>query len=169
MLATHIDAEKRYDIIRKTALRVTENQLTANTGLNFKLIDQEALQASQKWALSQKRLVNWDWLNGYGDFKYRYPKRFELALWLKNSLASLTLGRPTYQGTGLRLDFIEGNPDNREVKVFPITMAAMATYAEALGATQLRVMNPINDDVKHYYEKFGLTYVAKGDYLYTRL
>jgi len=45
----------------------------------------------------------------------------------------------------------------------------MATYAKALGASQLRIMNPINADVKNYYEKFGLTYVAKGDYLYTRL
>jgi len=67
------------------------------------------------------------------------------------------------------LDFIEGNPDNRDVQVFPLTMAAMATYAEALGATQLRVMNPINEDVKNYYERFSLTYVAKGDYLYARL
>jgi len=39
MLATHMDAEKRYDVIRKTALRVTENQLTSNTELSFRLID----------------------------------------------------------------------------------------------------------------------------------
>lgn len=45
----------------------------------------------------------------------------------------------------------------------------MVGYAEALGADELRVMNPINADVKRYYERFGLVYVARGDYLYIRL
>ncbi len=45
----------------------------------------------------------------------------------------------------------------------------MITYAELLGATEVRVMKPINDDVKKYYQSFGLTYVVKGDYLYMRL
>jgi len=169
MLATHIDAERRYNEIRKTALRAVSSQLPSNTNLDFRLIDKTALIESQKWNLSKKRLVNWDWLNSYGGFKFRYPKRFELALWQKNNLTSLSLGRPTYQGTSLRLDFIEGNPDYREIKVFPLVMAAMTTYAEALGASELRVMNPINDDVKDYYQKFGLIYVAKGDYLFTRV
>jgi len=143
MLSTHIDAERRYDEIRKTALRVVSNQIPSNINLDFRLIDQLALLASQKWSLSKKRLVKWDWLNNYDAFKFRYPKRFELALWQKYELTSLSLGRPTYNGTSLRLDFIEGNPDYREIKVFPPVMAAMTTYAEALGANELRVMNPI--------------------------
>ena len=169
MLATHIDAERRYTELRKTALRVISGQIPSNNNLVLKLIDKPALLESQKWNLSHKRLVKWDWLNSYGAFKYRYPKRFELALWHKQALASLSLGRPTYNGKSLRLDFIEGNPDNTGIKVFPLVMAAMTTYAEALGANELRVMNPINDEVKQYYQKFGLIYVPKGDYLFTHL
>ncbi len=93
-----------------------------------------------------------------------------MAIWHKKSLASLTLGRPTYNGTALRLDFIEANPENiEELKIFSVALFSMMTYAEALGATSLRVMKPINDDVKKYYESVGLTYVPKGDYLYMRL
>lgn len=168
MLSTHIDAERRYSDLRKTALRVVSGQIPSNINLDFKLIDKTALLESQKWNLSKKRLVKWDWLNSYGTFKFRYPKRFELALWEKTELASLSLGRPTYNGKSLRLDFIEGNPDNK-TKVFPLVIAAMTTYAEALGANELRVMNPINEDVKNYYQKFGLIYVPKGDYLFTNL
>lgn len=169
MLATHVDAERRYHEIRKTALRVISGEIQSAANLDFRLIDDNALSASQIWKQSKQRLVDWDWFNNYGSFKFRYPKRFELALWHRNNLASLSLGRPTYHGTGLRLDFIEGNPDIREIKVFPIMMAAITTYAEALGANEVRVMNPINEEVKNYYQKFGLIYIAKGDYLYSRL
>lgn len=48
-------------------------------------------------------------------------------------------------------------------------MRAMAVYADLIGAQQLRVMNPINDEVKRYYETFGLIYVADGNYLYQNL
>ena len=93
-----------------------------------------------------------------------------MALWHNTTLISLSLGRPTYNGTKLRLDFIEGNPDKPvSVSVFQLTFLAMVGYAQALGADELRVMNPINANVKSYYEKFGLTYIAKGDYLYIRL
>ncbi|MFC6755158.1 hypothetical protein, partial [Halorubrum tibetense] len=114
--------------------------------------------------------VDWDWTEGYNAFKYRHPKRFEMALWNNGTLASLSLGKPTYHGTKLRLDFIEGNPENgKDVRVFQTTFLALAGYAEALGAAELRVMNPINADVRRYYEGFGLIYVAKGDYLFVRL
>jgi len=169
MQATHMDAELRYNKLRKMALSAVSRQVPSNLQLNFELIDQRALDESKNWLLSKRRLVDWKWFKSYHPFKYSYPKRFELALWHKGNLASLSLGRPTYSGTGMRLDFIEGNPDYHGIKVFPIVMAALTTYAEALGANELRVMNPINDEVRDYYSKFGLTYVANGDYLYTRL
>ena len=168
MLATHIDAERRYDKIRRDALKAISIQIDSIQNLEFKLIDDLALSAAKKWNESDNRLVSWEWEN-YGQFKMSYPKRFELALWHNNHLTSLSLGRPTYNATGLRLDFIERNSDYEDVKVFQITLAAMNVYADALGAKELRVMNPINDEVKKCYETFGLQYVAKGDYLFIRV
>lgn len=169
MIATHIDAERRYNEIRKTALRAISGQVSSSLCLDFKLIDEKALMASKSWEFSSDRLVDWNWSDGYKSFKFRYPKRFELALWHKSKLVSLSLGRPTYAGTGLRLDVIEGSPEGREIKVFPAVIAAIAVYASALGAEEIRVMNPINQAVKDYYSNQGFTFVAKGNYLYKKL
>jgi hypothetical protein len=168
MLATHIDAEKRYDALRKASFRAIASQIDSINNLEFKLVDQKALSMAEKWNQMPGRKVDWEW-NNYYAFKLRYPKRFELALWHKSNLASLSLGRPTYNATGLRLDFIEKNPEYEDIKVFQITLAAMNVYADALGAKELRIMNPINNEVKKYYEMFGLTYVASGDYLVVRI
>ncbi|MCW8127377.1 hypothetical protein [Microbulbifer halophilus] len=168
MLATHMDAERRYDLLRKASLRAIASQLDSARGLELRLIDQKALSKAGEWSLFPERKVDWEWSN-YHDFRLRYPKRFELALWHRSQLASLSLGRPTYSATGLRLDFIEKNPRVEDIKVFQITLAAMNVYADTLGATELRIMNPINNEVKQYYERFGLTYISKGDYLVARI
>ena len=173
MLATHLDAEQRYTAIRQLTLQVAQGKLSARAeyaSLTLKLIDSFALNASKAWENSPSRRVDWNWVEGYSAFKFRYPKRFELAIWANNKLQSLTLGRPTYTGTALRLDFIEASPvKDKNLKVVPATLFVMLTYAEALGANELRIMNPINEDVKKYYQSLGLTYVAKGDYLYIGL
>ncbi|WP_020410567.1 hypothetical protein [Hahella ganghwensis] len=180
MRATHLDAERRYTIIRKAVIDEINKEFHSSKQYSLKatLIDISALEQSNRWNFSPKRKVDWEWIDGYNSFRFRYPKRFEMALWHKDTLASLSLGRPTYQGSKLRLDFIEGNPDKpNDVKVFEPTFLAMVGYAQALGANELRimnpinddVMNPINDDVRRYYERFGFTYVIKNDYLFVRL
>lgn len=172
MHATHREAEERYTVIRKAVLDELNKEFhnSNQRNLKAKLIDMSALAQSERWNLSSRRKVDWEWVEGYSTFKFRHPKRFEMALWHNNTLASLSLGRPTYQGTKLRLDFIEGNPDKPgNVKVFEPTFLAMVGYAQALGARELRITNPINGDVRRYYERFGFAYISKGDYLYVRL
>ena len=173
MRITHKDAESRYDAIRDMALKATQDDLQNQPeyrNLRLKVIDGEALRAARTWSESGTRRVDWDWFEGYGSFGFRYPKRFELAIWQNNELLSLTLGRPTYNGTAVRLDFIEAAPAKpKDIKVFGITLFAMIAYAALLGAEAIRVMHPINDAVKQYYASLGLIYVAKGDYLTLRL
>ena len=169
--ATHIDAERRYSEIRSKALSASEAVLNRKLPeLKLSRINKAALEAFKAWENHPKRRVDWDWFNDYGHFKFRYPKRFEAAVWHKNKLASLTLGRPTYpRGTALRLDFIEASPFDREIAVFAIVIVAMRTYADMLGAKEIRIMNPINDTVKNYYASHDFEYIAKGDYLYKRI
>ena len=172
MKATHKDAEDRYTTYRKAVIdEVNKDLLTQRKSLyKATLITNEALIKSVRWEQSPKRRVDWDWINGYSTFKFRYPKRFEMALWYQNKLASLSLGRPTYNGHSLRLDYIEGNPEKSEnVKVFEPTLIAMVAYAEIMGADELRVMHPISTTVREHYERFGLQYIANGDYLFIKL
>ncbi len=172
MQATHKDAEDRYTAIRKAVIDQV-NMDFANRGERnnkAKLIDSNALSQSKQWESSPKRRVDWDWVDGYNSFRFRYPKRFEMALWHNNKLASLTLGRPTYMGQRMRLDFIEACPNKpSDLKAFEISLFAIGIYAEALGAHELRIMNPINTQVRDYYTRFGLTYVSSGNYLYATL
>ncbi len=172
MLATHQDAENRYTRIRQTVLDEVNKNLAHSKQRKLKatLINQSALNHADKWSYSSNRRVDWEWFKGYASFRFRYPKRFEMALWHGNSLASLSLGRPTYRGSKMRLYFLEGNPDkSKDIKVFEHNFLAIAGYAQVLGADELRLMNPINNTVKSYYERFGFRYVTKGDYLYIRL
>jgi len=170
MLATHADAEQRYNTLRNMALKVTEETLQEQDIKNIKLttITPAALNAAKLWEDSTTRRVNWNWLDGHSSFKFRYPKRFEIALWQTGQLIGLSMGKPTYNGTALRLDVVEASPTDLGDRpgIFEIVILAYGVYARLINARQIRIMNPINEQVKMYYETFGYTYVAKGDYLY---
>jgi hypothetical protein len=170
MLATHTDAEQRYSVLRKDALRASEGVLKQDyPDLRLTTIDTMTLNAARQWEKYPNRKVDWDWLGHYPAFRFRYPKRFEVAVWYKKKLNCLSLGRPTYTGTALRLDFIEGSPAKREIAVFEVVITAMLTYGKMLGASEIRVMHPINEQVKSYYASHGFTYLKHGDYLFRRL
>lgn len=170
MLATHLDAERRYEYIRREVLAAAESLLKGDySELRLATLDHPALQAAAAWADHPLRRVNWDWLGSYPELKFRYPKRFECAVWHKGKLNALSFGRPTYYGGSLRLDFVEASPEEREIAVFDIIIVAMRTYADMLGARELRIMHPINDKVADYYASHGFTYVRDGDYLYRRV
>lgn len=171
MLATHKDAEQRYHELRTIALESAERNFLALGKENIKatIITRKALDASKLWSKSTARRVDWDWIDGYSVFKFRYPKRFEIALWQNSQLIGLSMGRPTYSaGTALRLDVVEAPALDlgERPAVLPFVLAAYTIYARLINASQVRIMHPINDAVKSYYTSLGYTYVGKGDYLY---
>ena len=105
------------------------------------------------------------------DFRRRYPKRFEVAIWDASSLIGVSLGRPTYAGQHLRLDIIEARPRSLGPRsaVLPDVLLAYTVYAQMLDAKSIRIMNPINAEVRAYYERAGYRYVPKQDYLFMEL
>lgn len=165
MLATHLEAERRYGELRTLALREAQSRVP---GINFQTITPDALSASRSWDHASSRKVDWDWTEGYAAFRFRYPKRFELAMWQQQKLIALSMGRPTYYGNSLRLDFIEASP--RELgerpPVFRGVLLAYGVYARLINAREIRITSPINDEVRAFYESYGYQYVAKHDYLY---
>ncbi len=170
MRASHLDAERRYNLIRKESLIATERIVQRiHPQLRLTTLNTHVLKATETWKYNFKRKVDWDWLGSYNDIRFRYPKRFEAAVWYKNKLNGLSIGRPTYTGDSLRLDFIERSPGNCDVAIFDIIVVAMRTYADMIDARELRIMNPVNDQVKRYYESYGFCYVKKDDYLFLRI
>lgn len=168
MLATHSDAEARYDFLRKEALQATKNHLRSKyPAIDITLFNEKAKNAynASKWEQSSRRQVDWEWFEAYSPFRFRYPKRFEAAIWDNRKLVGLALGRPTYGATGLRIDFGERSPHHSgNMPVFRVTVAAAFVYAKLIGAEEVRCMHPVNERVRHYYVKHGFRYIASGDY-----
>lgn len=66
------------------------------------------------------------------------------------------------QHTGLRLDYIEKSPESSEPHL-DLTYLALYAYATLLGATYVKIMNPINTEVINYYERKGFKYDQKNN------
>ncbi len=168
MLATHADAEQRYTILRREAVQATtRNLLSKYPNLDVSLFDEKAKGAyyASRWEQNPSRQLDWEWFEAYSSFRFRYPKRFEAAIWSNGKLAGLALGRPTYGAGGLRIDFGERCPSyDGNMPVFRVTATAAFVYANLIGATEVRCMNPVNERVRRYYVNHGFRYVANGDY-----
>lgn len=126
----------------------------------------------KRWENSGLRRVAWDW--DAVQKKYRtHPKRFELTVWYQGrTLCGASIGRPTWSGGKLRLDYIEASPMGTPLDglVTDIAIAAGILYARSIGAAQIRIMNPVNHDVKnHYLSKTGFKYNERGDFCFRDL
>lgn len=162
MQATHLEAEHRYESFRKMAREAIHRELPYSDRANIKLteISSSALVYSKLWVADAKRRVDWPWGEGYRNYAFSHPNRFELATWYGNTLAGLSLGRPSYAGTRLRLEFIEANPSNNPLKgrIVPITISVAELYANIIGASELRIIDPIDKRLIEYYSSFGYRY-----------
>lgn len=130
-------------------------------------IDLQARDAVSAWSTGGRK-VDWNWKDDIKHLQYRYPKHFEVALWQGAGLIALSFGRPTYQGTALRLDVIEARPPElgERPAVFGHIAIAYEIYAGLINAREIRIMKPINAQVRSYYESFGYQYVTRQNYLY---
>ena len=165
MRATHLDAEKRYDVLRRLALSTAQKNAPAN--LRYTNIDAAATSAAASWDASGTRQVDWDWAASIPLLRRQHPKRFELALWATSDLIALSFGRPTYNGDHLRLDFLEARPRSlgERPDIFVHVQLAYGIYARLVDAQSVRIMKPINAEVRAYYESFGYVYDKRGDFV----
>lgn len=158
MQLSHKATHSKYEVIRKEARDIAHNELPAYLKRATKLhgIDRAALTSSKLWGEDPSRHVQWDW-HFANSYVYRHPKAFDLAIWVGNTLCSLALGRPSYAGTFMRLDFVEKAPGNCPFssEMVPITLLAYETYAKRIGANQFRIIDPINDKVLRSYLQHG--------------
>lgn len=163
MLATHLDAERKYQEYRAEVFKYVRQELGYSDAQHILLkdIDAKALIQSRLWEQLPDRQVDFNWELDYRLYRKRYPKRFELAIWYQNRLESLALGRPSYNGSRVRLELVERLAGNSHLKgrAFLITELCLIAYANLLGADEIRIMSPINESVKNYYIARGYSYV----------
>lgn len=115
----------------------------------------------------------WDWVQ-IAEVYARYPDAFQVAIWSDSALCGLSVGRPSRGHHYLAVDFLEGSPvRNRPLRgqVLPLVVAAASAYARILGATSLRLVNPL-PGVIPLYEQLGFTLVwgrGSGQYCERRI
>ena len=164
MQATHLAAETKYEALRHEIRSIIEARLPYPDRklIRLEAISSQALHESGKWSGFPTRQVDWEWITGYPTYRFRHPNRFELALWYGSTLASLAIGKTSPGKTLVRLDFLEARPSNNPLKgrTTPIVASTMELYARVLGAVEIRIIDPINDNVRRYYESLGFGYVA---------
>lgn len=115
-------------------------------------IDRKALTAFSEIDKTESREVDWNW-NFATTYSQLYPKSFDLSIWYGNNLCSMSIGRPTFTGRGMRLDFIEkfSNTHPFPRLMFPISQVAFEAYGKLIGAQQLRIVKPMNKKLVSYY------------------
>jgi len=81
-------------------------------------------------------------------------------------LQSLSLGRPTCNGTSIRLDFIEKTSTKSifSGQLFGISQLAFETYGNLIGASSIRLFEPMNKKIISYYtsQDGGFVYVPSS-------
>jgi len=155
------ELERRYTELRKQSIQMA-NQVLRMPDVSLTLVDSASYAAFERWQNHPDRKVDWDWPTSWQAWKLNYPKRFECATWKGSRLIGFAMGRPTYHATGLRLDYIEKSPTATEPHL-DLTYLALYTYATLLGATHVKIMNPINREVRDYYEQKGFIYDLKSN------
>ena len=165
MYATHLSTENRYEKLRQEARDVVSTNLpyTDRASIQLKEVDNNALAQAKLWASFRSRQVDWEWSAGYLAFRNSNPKRFELATWYTGTLASLAIGKVSPANSLVRLDFVEARPEANKLtgRVTPIVLSTMEMYAHFIGASEMRIIDPINDRVSRYYQDLGFKLVTR--------
>ncbi|WGO97054.1 hypothetical protein QFX18_13475 [Saccharophagus degradans] len=161
------ELEQHYTKLRLDALN-SANKVFDDPSVQLKLVNNATYAAFAQWNTQPNRIKDWDWPTTLQEWKLKFPKRFEAAAWKSNKLAGLALGRPTYAGSGLRLDYIEKAPIT-DIRLVETMLVALSAYATLLGANHIRIMHPVNTSVRDYYLSFGFTYNSGQDCCIKRL
>lgn len=165
MNLAHQHAESKYQSVRAHAIATAQAALpqSLQESVSLKNIDTEALQQARIWEARRQVLgttVPWSFARSYPGWSSRHPNRLDVATWSRTTLCGLAIGIPTKTGKSMRLDVIEANPDKTLLsgQVFTIAMTAFEAYADAIGATQIKIMRPLNQKLISLYQQQGFIY-----------
>ena len=121
----------------------------------------------KEWKVNSTRIPpngGWDWRSHYLDFKRRKPKQlYSLAVWHGDVLCGMTIGYTSKGPTHVRLDLIEGAPDeNHPLRglVLRIIVDVSMNYAQLTRKEKLIIANPVPDLID-LYQRRGFTYIPE--------
>jgi hypothetical protein len=181
MIRTLNQTFDHYQQLRGVCYQHTLEQYQGSiNAFNLDEISFNAAQTADSWknikeGTHRQHRSKWSWMSMHNNYR-RHPKRFDIAVWQAGQLCGLSYGIPTKRKTKLRLELVEASPLNDNPlrsQVMTIVTSAAINYAMLLGADELRVMNPVNENVTSYYKKLGYKPVrnrlGKTEYSFMKL
>ena len=109
------------------------------------------------WESDRRRRVHWPWPDLRDRF-YRDPARFDLEIRCRGQICAFALGRPSNSRSHCSLYFVEGSPDPAHPlckKVLPVVLTALERYCVAIGAAEMRIVDPLPPLIPLYVGRYG--------------
>lgn len=168
------EAEERYNKIRNRVYQEVETELIERFQKEVRLtaITINALRIWQtEWypRLAERKHITdeelyWNWMKTKLEMS-KVPNRFEVAVWSKNILCALAIGKPSNGPTHNAIYLLQSSPflHPLEGKIITITIKTGMAYAKALGKRHLVLIEPLEHLVK-IYERHGFTFKTAKNY-----
>jgi len=168
------EAEYKYNQIRNKVFQKVETELMEKFQKNIQLtpITTNALKIWQKeWypSLAERKHFTeeelyWNWIKTQREMS-KVPNRFEVAIWSKNILCALAIGKPSKGTTHNAIYIWQSSPFQHplEGKIITITLKTGMAYAKALGKRHLVLIKPLKHLVK-IYERHGFIFKTAKHY-----
>lgn len=152
-----------YDAVREAFYQALSLHIVSRTSLQIQAgaIGSGPLQQTLDW---ENRCYFWNWI----DLKRRFrniPARFELSISVQGEVCGLAIGKPSRGRRHLSVYFIEGNPDPQHPlkgRVLPILLEAAFLYAQALGCSFVRLIQPV-EQLHALYRRHGFDFGKTKD------
>jgi hypothetical protein len=155
-----ITAEAKYRAIREVVYKLTAGPYPELVVGPISRIDVFTADQWKEFASesARKKRSSWSWANEFTAYQ-RIPDRFEVSVKSGQMLGALCYGQPSRAGSRLRLNLIESTPVRPTplgMRAFPVIALTAASYAEAIGATELWILDPDpNIEGLYMQEGFG--------------
>lgn len=116
---------------------------------------EHVFDALRGWDHSQRK-VNWKWAEEREAVRMKRPSYWEMAIWHRQTLCGLVLGKPSQKRSRLYIEGIEGNPSAHPLKgqIIPIALLASEMYAQSIGCAEVWLVEP-HELLLDRYERAG--------------
>jgi hypothetical protein len=169
---THEEAARHYGYARERAFGLVRESLVSRgvlgPGFSIRGLDGHAVGA---WEHTWRGTPHWSRQGGFAwiALHHRYcrkPRNFHCALWHRDVLCGLAVGRVSEGHEQVALHFMEGNPDPSHPlrgNVADVVFGCAQLYARSVGAKWLVLKEP-DAGLELFYARlgFGLAYREKG-------
>jgi hypothetical protein len=167
-MSDHSRAKERYKVHRRHTRELLEEELlhTLRFRVDISAVDDDILRrVEREWYPHRSRIVKWDWESEIlSSLHSRGPRGLALAIIVRGQLCGLMAARVSPSKKWLSLTYLEGAPEQHELKgsILPIAVRALYIYRAAIAPEDdaesigIRILRPLEKAIL-CYQRAGYT------------